>query len=52
VMYGIVLPLRFPEVFPRWSGWLSVTDILVHMGVGLIMALVFAGNKAGGVDSR
>ncbi|WP_395620736.1 hypothetical protein [Dokdonella sp.] len=52
VMYGIVLPLRFPEVFPRWSGWLSVTDILVHMGVGLIMALVLAGKKVRGADSR
>ena len=42
VMYGIVLPLRFPEVFPRFSGWLTVTDILVHMTVGLIIALCLA----------
>lgn len=52
VMYGIVLPLRFPEVFPRWSGWLSVADILVHMGVGLIMALVFAGKRSSAAHSR
>lgn len=42
VMYGVVLPLRFPQVFPRFSGWLTVTDIVVHMTVGLIIALCFA----------
>jgi hypothetical protein len=46
VMYGIVLPLRFPTVFPRLSGWITVTDIIVHAGVGLIIALVFAGTRA------
>jgi hypothetical protein len=40
VMYHVVLPLRFPEVFPRFSGWLTVTDLIVHAGVGLIIALV------------
>ena len=42
VMYGIVLPLRFPEVFPRLNGWITVADIIVHMSVGLIIALVFS----------
>lgn len=42
VMYGIVLPLRFPEVFPRLNGWLTVTDIIVHLSVGLIIAFSFA----------
>ena len=42
VMYGIVLPLRFPDVFPRLNGWITVSDIIVHMGVGLIIALVFS----------
>ena len=42
VMYGVVLPLRFPQVFPRFSGWLTLTDILVHMAVGLIIALCYA----------
>ena len=44
VMYGIVLPLRFPEIFPRFSGWQTVTDILVHMSAGLIIALIVARN--------
>lgn len=42
VMYGIVLPLRFPAVFPRLNGWTTVSDIFVHMGVGLIIALIFS----------
>lgn len=41
VMYGIVLPLRFPAIFPRLNGWITVTDILVHMAVGVIIARVF-----------
>jgi hypothetical protein len=42
VMYRIVLPLRWPAVFPRWDGWISVTDIMSHVGVGLAIALVLA----------
>lgn len=42
VMYGIVLPLRFPAIFPRLNGWITVTDILVHMAVGVIIARVFS----------
>jgi hypothetical protein len=42
VMYRVVLPLRWPTIFPRWDGWISVTDILSHMGVGLAIALVLA----------
>ena len=42
VMYGIVLPLRFPEIFPRLSGWITVTDIIVHMAVGLIIVRLFS----------
>ncbi len=42
VMYGVVLPLRFPLIFPRFSLWLTTTDIVVHMTVGLIIALCFA----------
>lgn len=42
VMYRVVLPLRFPAVFPRWDGVQSVTDIASHLGVGLAIALVLA----------
>jgi hypothetical protein len=42
IMYGNVLPLRFPQVFPRFSGWLTLTDIVVHMMVGLIIAICCA----------
>jgi hypothetical protein len=46
VMYGIVLPLRFPDIFPRLNGWVTLTDILVHMAVGVIIAWVFAAGRA------
>ena len=42
VMYGVVLPLRFSQAFPRWDGLLSVTDILSHIGVALIIALTLS----------
>ncbi|MFN3514909.1 MAG: hypothetical protein ACK41C_17820 [Phenylobacterium sp.] len=41
VMNGLVLPLRWPEVFPRWNGLWSVLELLAHIGVGLILAAVF-----------
>lgn len=40
IMYGIVLPLRWPTVFPRWDGVRSLTDIAVHVGVGIVISLV------------
>ncbi|MGA0607772.1 hypothetical protein ACO2Q0_17410 [Phenylobacterium sp. VNQ135] len=40
VMYGLVLPLRWPQVFPRWDGVPSAADVVAHIGVGL--AIVFA----------
>ena len=42
VMYGAVLPLRFPQAFPRWDGPLSITDILSHVGLALVIALTLA----------
>jgi hypothetical protein len=42
VMYGIVLPLRWPGVFPKFDGLVSVTDALSHVGVGLAIALVLS----------
>ncbi|WP_309087633.1 hypothetical protein [Phenylobacterium sp.] len=40
VMYGVVLPLRWPTVFPRWDGLTSVFDVLAHIGVGLAIVFV------------
>jgi hypothetical protein len=45
VMYGIVLPLRFPAAFPRLNGWVTVTDVIVHMAVGTIIAWVFSDRR-------
>lgn len=45
VMYGVVLPLRWPEVFPNWNGVKSVLDILAHVGVGLAIVFVLRGRS-------
>jgi hypothetical protein len=42
IMYRIVLPLRWPVIFPRWDGVQSLTDIASHMGVGLAIAWMLA----------
>src|SRR5215468_6888223 len=42
VMYRVVLPLRFPAVFPRWDGVQSLTDIASHIGVGLVIAILLS----------
>lgn len=42
VMYGLVLPLRFPAAFPRWDGIVSLADIASHVGVGLAVATVLS----------
>jgi hypothetical protein len=42
VMYRIVLPLRFPAVFPRWDGVQSVTDIACHVGIGFVIAILLS----------
>ncbi len=39
-MYLIVLPLRWPGVFPRWEGVRSVLDILAHVAVALVIAWI------------
>jgi uncharacterized membrane protein YagU involved in acid resistance len=46
VMYRLVLPLRWPALFPRWDGWVSVADIMSHVGVGLAIAVVLARAQA------
>ncbi|MFN3583769.1 hypothetical protein [Phenylobacterium sp.] len=45
VMYGLVLPLRWPGVFPRWDGVRSAADILAHVGVGVAIAFVLRGRE-------
>jgi hypothetical protein len=42
VMYRIVLPLRWPTIFPRWDGWVSVADIASHVGVGIAIVTVLS----------
>lgn len=46
VLYGVmnlvVLPLRWPDAFPRWAGVRSGLDILAHIGVALAFAWVVA----------
>jgi len=45
VMYGLVLPMRWPQVFPKWDGVRSVTDILAHIGVALAIVFVLRGRS-------
>jgi uncharacterized membrane protein YagU involved in acid resistance len=40
IMYGIVLPLRWPQVFPSFNGWTSIFDVIVHVVVGVAIAAV------------
>jgi len=42
VMYGVVLPLRWPAIFPKWDGVQSLTDIASHIGVGVVIALMLS----------
>lgn len=41
-MYLVVLPLRWPQAFPRWNGLRSGLDILAHVAVALAIAAVLA----------
>lgn len=50
VMYGVVLPLRWPQAFPEWDGARSGLDILAHAGVAL--AIVFVLRRSAGPRNR
>ncbi len=50
-MYLVVLPLRFPQTFPRWDGIQSMLDIVIHVGVGVIIALVLARRRGAGAGA-
>jgi len=45
VMNLIVLPLRWPSNFPRFAGWQSLGDLLVHVAFGIVFA-VLIGRRA------
>ena len=45
VMNGVVLPLRWPRLFPRFDGWHSLGDLLVHVAFGIVFA-VMIGRRA------
>lgn len=40
VMYLVVMPLRWPQLFPRFEGLMSVGDILVHLLFGYVVARI------------
>ena len=40
IMYLVVMPLRWPQLYPRWSGWNSVLDICVHLVMGVSFAAI------------
>jgi len=46
VMYRVVLPLRWPAVFPRWDAAKSLLDVVAHVGVGLAIAFVLSRRAA------
>lgn len=50
VLYGVmnlvVLPLRWPGIFPSWQGGKSGLDILAHVAVGLAIAWTVSSRKA------
>lgn len=45
IMYLVVLPLRWPDIFPRWSGLYSIADIAAHIGVALAIAATARGRE-------
>jgi hypothetical protein len=48
VMYLVVLPLRWPTVFPRWDGWRSGCDVAIHLMIGLAFAILITRSAFGG----
>jgi hypothetical protein len=40
LMYFVVMPLRWPARFPSWMGWQSIGDILIHVTIGIAIALI------------
>ncbi len=40
VMNLIVLPLRWPEIYPRYNGWASTAEIGLHLAFGAVIVWV------------
>jgi uncharacterized membrane protein YagU involved in acid resistance len=49
-MYYVVMPLRWPSVYPRWDGWHSVLDIGVHVLIGIAFAFIYRAQAVRGSD--
>jgi hypothetical protein len=43
----VVMPLRWPTIYPCWTGWNSVLDIGVHLIIGVAFALIFRARARG-----
>ena len=42
VMYGVVLPTRWPTVYPRYDGARSVADVALHLAFGFLIAIIIS----------
>lgn len=48
LMYLVVLPARWPQLYPRFDGWGSVQDIAAHLAVGVCFAYFLSRPRATG----
>ena len=46
IMYYAVMPLRWPSIYPRFDRWTSILDILVHVAIGTVFALMIGRDAA------
>ena len=40
LMFMVVLPIRWPALYPRFTGLGSILDIAAHLAVGITFALL------------
>ena len=40
IMYQMVMPLRWPAIYPKWDGARSVLDIGIHCVIGVVFAMI------------
>lgn len=50
VMYLVVMPMRWPKIFPHFEGWSSVLDILLHIAVGVTFVAILARRASSGTS--
>jgi hypothetical protein len=43
LMYLVVLPIRWPTLYPSFNGFGSILDIAAHLAVGITIALLLKG---------